>query len=664
MKTKLFTTTLLLLIFLQAYGEKLPKEIKADAYYNTFSFQKAIDKYTQIESLDTEGQRRLADCYRKVHNYQKAEEMYAKIVQSPGVTKEDLFNYILALRQNGKYTEANKQMDEFARSYPGDQRSISYKVSKKDFEKMLTDQGCFTVRNLNFNGPQVDFGPAYFNGNIVFASSRSNNRLTKRLYNWDDKPYLNLFVAKVDSGQFVQLKSFSKKLNKKWHEGPASFSNKGRFMAFTRDNYNNKSKDGSVNLQLYFSVFGGEKWSDPISFKLNSPEYSIGHPSLTEDGKTLYFASDMPGGFGGVDLYRIQRLPSGEWGEPENLGKGINTEGDEMFPFYHESDQTLFFSSNGHAGLGGLDIFTTCFEKGKWSKVKNLGVPVNGKDDDFALIVDPQLKSGYFSSNRQEGKGDDDIYSFAVLKPFNEKFKAESLRLYVLNKQNGHPIQNATIIFCDNTHLTSAENGLVSRGVPEMESCAIKAEAFGYSTSGKNLDLRNEEEKAVLTDTLWLELDRKFVLHNINYDFDKWDILPESAVELDKLVALMNANQEIKVELGSHTDSRGSAEYNHKLSQLRAESVKKYLVSKGIDEKRIKAIGYGESQLLNRCADGVDCTPEEHRENRRTEVFIPGLGKGENIKQQKGDYSDGTQNHKKEYSSKKAHGSIFDKKVK
>lgn len=407
----------LVLSTIVALGQKSSKEIKADQLFRAFSYDKAILKYSAVKDLSVEGKRNLAEAYFKQNDFINAESSYVNLMQTNATNAEDLFNYAYVLRRNGKYADSDTWMKKFKEKSPDDIRAKNYVSKASQLAKIQKDEGRYNITHLSMNTEQQDFGTAYYNNQIVFTSSRSGAKGVKRTYNWNNLPFLDLYVANTDQTQLSEVEKFNKGLNKKMHEGPASFSKDGEFMAFTRNNYETRSSKESINLKLFFAVKQADgKWSEPKSFRLNDEEYSIGHPCLSADGKTMYFVSDMPGGEGGTDIYKITKVDDNLWGKPENL-VNINTEGNEMFPFFHEKQKTLFFASNGHLGLGGLDVFLAP-EVGGFSTVINAGFPLNSKADDFALIVDENMKNGYFSSNRETGKGNDDIYSFQFLKPF------------------------------------------------------------------------------------------------------------------------------------------------------------------------------------------------------------------------------------------------------
>ena len=713
-------------------AQKSNYEKRAEKAFNVYDFTAAVELYSRTKTITLEGKKNLAASYYALRQYELAEPLLASIASAENSTAEDLFLYAQTLKYNNKYDEAKEIMGAFALRFPKDKRSISYFDNIADFSYLIEQDKYMEVSNLDFNSSDVDFGTANYAGKMVFASSREDVRVVKRVFNWNYRPYLNLFIANVDANkQFSNLQKFKFSENKKWHEADASFARQGTLMAFTQSNYSEKSSDATVNLEIFFTEFVKGKWSDPISFNLNNKDYSVGHPSLSEDGNTMFFVSDMPGGYGGADIYRIERDASGIWGKPMNLGAAINTESNEMFPFWADNSQVLYFASDGKFGLGGLDIYESQYQNNQFNSSYNPGAPLNSSWDDFALIVDKTRMNGYFSSNRPGGKGDDDIYSYTNSRPSgNNIIKYE---LLILDSKTGLPVTNAQLKSKNNNLLVADASGLVkielnagqldflakavsytdkllsvqlkanrryplvvrdtlkldkiieNKIVPVAVSTfeyvvldkttrkpiknaeikvgkiallvadsmgtvvfklpdgkyTMQTKAFAYkdnvSTLVSNAATRNLE---IVKDTILIELavGQKLVLRNIYYDLDKADILPESANELNKIVELMKQNPQMKVELGSHTDSRGSDEYNLRLSQRRATSAREYLIANGIEAERIKATGFGETQLINRCANGINCSPAEHRQNRRTEILIPDFARGENVKQTQGDY--------------------------
>lgn len=731
MNHQLILISTLLLLTSLSFGQKSAKEIKGDKYYDLYSFSKAIEKYEEVDGLSIEGQRHLAESYKNSGLYSESEMAYAGFINSNEATTEDLFNYASVLRLNSKYEESEKWMQKFKEKAPDDLRAKNYVSSADKLPNLLKDEGRYKISHLEINTEQQDFGPAYYGTEeIVFASSREGVKSIKRSYNWNEMPFLDIYSATLESGELKDPKQLNKKFNNKMHEGPASFNGDGTLMVFTRNNYEGKSKDGTVKLQLFFSKKdeAGE-WQQEQAFKLNNSEYSVGHPSLTRDGKVMYFASDMPGGFGGADIYRIEQQEDGSWGEPVNLGSEVNTEGNEMFPFYQEDQGILFFASNGHFGLGGLDIFVSPeFESGEYRKVLNAGAPLNTNSDDFALIVDEKMRKGFFSSNREGGRGDDDIYAFELLKPFTfgklikgtvkdkegnilsgvtiqlfddqgtvveeittgedgsyqfnveenlnfalygskekyfddrQKVSTEThddeivknltleadpgLSLYALikDKKTGEILPGVKMTIIDNftgeqeAYTTSETGGylkpLKDKKLNDRGSYNFIFEKEGYFT--KTITYNKEftqpgkynvhEEMDISLDPEVKDLSEMVQINPINFDYNKYNIRPDAAVELDKIVDIMNKYPEMEVELGSHTDCRGSAKYNEKLSDKRAKASAAYIKERITNPDRIYGKGYGESKIINHCVDGVTCSDEEHEVNRRTEFKVISTG--------------------------------------
>jgi outer membrane protein OmpA-like peptidoglycan-associated protein len=426
--------------------EKSDKEITGDKFFTCYSFDKAIKFYTHAKHLSLEGQRRLAESYHNIDLNAQSETAYASLIKGQGelstennsgniqnsqsgaaysktmiapgdLSTEDYYNYAMVLKSNGKYAEAGKMMEIFLELKPDDLRAKDYAANKNGLTDLLKDNGRYKIEHQNINTDALDFGTSYYKNEVVFTSSRVTNRSRGKLFRWTRKPFWDMYVADIDSSQLKNPEIFDKSLNGKMHNGPASFSNDGSFIAFTRNNYDQKRKNRVVQLQIQFSSYKDGKWSEPVPFAYNSIEYSVGQPCLTSDGKTMYFTSDMPGGYGKADIYKVVKNEKGEWGKPENLGDKINTEGDEMFPFFQESNKTFFFSSNGHYGLGGLDIYSCKIDSSGFGKVTNAGFPLNTQYNDYAVIADDKMNNGYFSSDRPGGSGGDDIYSVKFVEP-------------------------------------------------------------------------------------------------------------------------------------------------------------------------------------------------------------------------------------------------------
>ncbi|MBK9798910.1 MAG: OmpA family protein [Bacteroidetes bacterium] len=397
-------------------------------------------------------------------------------------------------------------------------------------------------------------------------------------------------------------------------------------MYYTRSNYFKKKLKASTksenNLKIFKAKLVNGKWEGSEEMPFNSDEYSVGHPTLSADGKTLYFTSDMPGGQGGSDIYFSKW--DGKWGKPQNMGPEINTPGKESFPYSHDEDSSFYFSSDGNVSLGGLDIFKCKWDGSKWGSPVNIKAPLNSQKDDFAFSMKADNKSGYLSSNRG---GEDRIYEWAAIPPVEPVYYTEGT---VTDKATGKPLPGAKVLFKnmdDGTEefVTTDENGKYKYEIKPNKHYDIVASKDLYFVKKDKVFVPKSKLGESITKDLALEpivIDKPIVIENIYYDLGKWDIRPEAAAELDKLVQFLRDNGKISIELSSHTDCRASDAYNLNLSDKRAKSAVDYLISKGIDGTRLKAKGYGETKLLNKCDDGITCTEEEHQLNRRTEIKV------------------------------------------
>jgi outer membrane protein OmpA-like peptidoglycan-associated protein len=485
------------------------------------------------------------------------------------------------------------------------------------------------VGNINTNAS--DFGAAFNSGGFVFTSDFAEPN-ERNLYGWTGRGYLDIMQAfpKVRSdfwGDFSKPVKFNKKINQKYHDGPATFSFDGSSIYFTRSFYGKASKvDGTKTnmLKIFYATKIDSTWGNAEPFFLNSTDHSVGHPSLSSDGNTMYFVSDMAGGEGGTDIYTCNRIGD-NWGPPSKLGSVINTKENEMFPTIY-ADSILYFASSGHPGYGGLDIFESKKQNGKWTNPVNLQPPINSPFDDFAFAFAPGSKSGFFSSDRPNGVGSDDIYAFRLVE--TPKMLPTYISGLVKDKTTMQPLAGATVFLYNPSTgfvrvLKSGEGGVYTAPVEETSEYLVKAMKTNYIADCTPFTIASLQPGNTILAPRDLLLDKlvinkTFILDNIYYDFDKYNIREDAKPELDKLVRIMKENA-ISIELGSHTDSRGSFAYNDRLSQKRAESAVNYIVANNIDKSRITAKGYGEYQLVNKCSDGIACTKAEHQANRRTE---------------------------------------------
>jgi len=613
-------------------------------------------------NINNEAYLLLGKCYQKKNDVLSAKGWYEKAIEKGNSDPINYYWYAQFLRSLGEYQQAKVMFLKYASLDASDKRGIIYAGYCDSAVAWKNKPVLFDIRNsIALNTKYGDFGTTFFHDGIIFTSDRINKVKERLSYDWTGNQYLKLYYADPTYPNdyydgFNQPKLEKRPFNLSYHDGPACFAQGDSLVYITRTNMARiKNEKGNKHikthlLKLFYSHYNGERWESFKPFFLNSDKYSVGHPTLTPDGKTLYFISDMPGGYGGTDIYMC-KWENNKWGNPINLGPKINSFGNEMFPTITNTGE-LFFSSDGWPGYGGLDIFVTSKVNGEWTTPLNLHHPINSSYDDFSMIVKKDKTSGLFSSNRMEGKGNDDIYGFK-LKPNTEnllvqktlpeivkikdsvaKIKANPLFYvsgYVKDKITHKPIPNASVFLLDENKgevlvLKTDSAGFFSTPVKKDNPYVVKGmqtsyiadcEPFSFDTINKKTELSIPRD--LLLDKL--DVNKVFKVENIYYDFDKWNIRADAKPELDKLVRIMKENP-INIELRSHTDCRGSFAYNDGLSQRRAESAVSYIISEGISTGRLFARGYGKRQLINRCSDGVQCTEAEHQENRRTEFKI------------------------------------------
>lgn len=771
--------------------------------------------------------RQIRDTQSAERSYREVVESGMDLCSSGNGTA--LLQYAQALASNGKYRESQEVYDKYTRCQSDDSRGKAFSQLYNDVSKLSKNANCFKVDYVNINSGKADFSPTYYKNGVVFVSGRGEGGAIRRVFNWNETAFLDLFyledmgslnsgsaglgggstgtsgkqrkVGTVGSDEYTaptandsrtigsfgsgvnamsglgyddkpltESERFSKTINTKYHEGPSVFFKDGSKVIFTRNNFLNgkyrKSSDGINKLKLYTADASGTSWKNVQDLPFNSDEYSTGHPALSPDEKLLFFVSDMPGGFGGTDIY-VSRIDGNGWSAPVNLGKEVNSKGNEMFP-YLDTKGNLYFSSDGHAGLGDLDIFVVRTNGAiATGKPKNLGSPINSSKDDFGILTDGELKTGYFSSNRKRGGADDDIYTFTRDCPLQE---CRELLISVYDAESKMPLDNTKVVFEDKDgklqeKITDADGGLKlclegeneftfratrdgylpntvgfsTKGLSDDEPSRLEiplnkqkndttatannhspqnfpnsstptnsgnssytdsgsgtTSSSSSSTStefipgqtgmlrgraltqkgrnvieGANITLRNECDgttqtaytsadgsyqfvikcgcdymlegqkdgfgtrgakirkitcgrmpEFVTADLLMFEQGDVIEIENIYYDYGKCNIRSDAQTELDKLVRLMRKYPNMRIELRSHTDSRSDTEFNQTLSDGRAKEAAKYLVKHGVRADRIEAAGYGESLPVNGCVDGVECSEEQHQQNRRTEIKI------------------------------------------
>lgn len=607
---------------------------KADKHFSRYEFVDAAEDYAKLIQ-DGKGDGyvygQLAECYYNIFNTVEAERWYAKALET-SESPEMIYKYAQMLKANGKYEASNTQMAKFASMRPGDDRAVAFKANPDYLPKILEKGKKFNVQNLSFNTKYSDFGGTLKDGKLYVTSARNGSRKT---YGWNEQPFLDIYeFTKNDDGTYQAGVLLNNKINTKYHEGVVSFSPDGNTMYFSRESFFEKEyeKDSITKnrysvLQLFKATKLGSDWDNVEGFALNSANYSVKNPSVSTDGKTLYFASDMPSGYGGFDIYKATINADGSLGEPMNLGQKVNTEGQEMFPYISDNG-TLYFSSNGHLGLGGLDVFYTKEIDGKMAPIRNVGIPINSNADDFAFHIDEATGEGFVSSNREGGLGSDDVYAIKKLQPLCDVLVTAT----VTDIKTGQPINAASVTLYDdqgNKVLSKVTNsdGTAEFIVECSKDTALEVTMDGYESRRVAVKGTQEEEVNVpiaLDPIEKLIVADKVELAPIYFDFDKSNITSQAAFELDKLVQIMNKYPEMVISASSHTDSRGSAAYNQKLSDRRAKTTVQYVISKGIDKSRITGVGKGESEPKVDC--GSNCTEEQHQLNRRSEFVITSGG--------------------------------------
>ena len=623
----------------------------ADKKYQSLAYIDAIEIYEKVAEQGYESVelfQKLGNSYYFNAQLVDAGKWYAKLFAlNQEVDPEYYYRYAQTLKAKEEYTKANEYLGKFASMTASkDNRSKLY----RDNTNYLTDikqlSNRYTIENAGINSEFSDYGAALYKQQLIFASARDTGSVSSVKSKWTNQSFTNLYSSTIEEdGKLSQPKPFSNKVNSKFHESTPIFTKDGKTMYFTRNNFNKgkvrKDDDKIILLKLYKATFDGENWINVEELPFNSDQYSIAHPALSPDNKTLYFASNMPGTVGQSDLFKVTINEDGTYGTPENLGNKINTEARETFPFISE-DNILYFASDGQLGLGGLDVFgVKLFEDGKYSQVLNVGSPVNSSKDDFAFLIDTKTKIGFFSSNREEGKGYDDIYKFKETKTLTFECK-QVIAGYLNDEETGDLVKNATVTLLDAQMNLIAEiavdkeNGMfkfeesiecdkvyyVRAMSPEYGTTEISVKTSEMSGETNAILLLSKKVKVVGVGS---DLAKVFGIKIIYFDLDKSNIRKDAALDLAKIVEVMKQNPTMKVDVRSHTDSRQTADYNEKLSDRRAKSTIAWMVKKGISADRLTGKGYGESKLINKCSDGVECTEEQHQANRRSEFVITAM---------------------------------------
>ncbi|WP_347343871.1 OmpA family protein [Flavobacterium sp. LC2016-01] len=639
----------------------------ADKKYDDYAYADAIKAYESLIDKGVKDERivqRLGNSYYFIGELPSALQWYKELFaineeQEP----EYLYRYAQCLKASGNYRKADEVLEKFNLKAGSEKRASLIREDKNYLEQIKLNSGRYEVADAGINSPYSDYGSVIYDKRIVFTSARDTGGIAKTSFKWTNKSFSKLYIADLmPDGSVSKPKLFRKKQKSRFNESTPVFTKDGRTMYFTRNNFTDGKRGSSDKqitlLKLYKSEYVNDAWEEAKELPFNSDQYSTAHPALSMDEKILYFASDMPGTLGQSDLFKVAINADGTFGQPQNLGPVINTEGRETFPFI-SAENELYFASDGRPGLGGLDIFVTKINADGTidDDVQNVGEPVNSKQDDFAFTIDRKNRNGFFSSNRENGQGLDDVYRFTETKRLvceqdlmgtvsdaesNEVLSNVSLTLF---DENLNPLSTITTdekgnyifpkIKCGKKYSIRASKS--DYGIKDISTAVKKAN--GKTTmdftmqkifkplAAKTIEIKKTAVKPVKLGPIKIGTDLAKLLHiPMNFfDLGKATIKKTSEPDLQKVVDILNQYPNIKLDIRSHTDSRSSAESNQILSDKRAQSTKDWLISKGIDAGRLTAKGYGETKLINRCADGVKCTEKEHQQNRRSEFIIVGL---------------------------------------
>jgi len=617
---------------------------KADTKFTNYAYASAIQSYEQLVKdgyTEEEVYKNLGNANYLNANYEEASSWYGKLFSLKGadIDPEYMYRYAQTLKSLENYKESDTWMIKFKSARENDQRALAFDENRDYLEQIEERSGRYELKNIGLNSKVSDFAPSFYEDGLVFSTARDSGLLSKNVHKWNNGSFLNLYKAAQDNqGNFTNVDKLSKKLNKKTHESSTAFTKDGNTMYFTRNNSDDgkfeRDEDGVSRLKIYKATKENGEWNNIEELPFNGDSYSVAHPTLNNDESKLYFASDMPGTKGESDIYVVDINKDGTFSTPKNLGDRINTESRETFPFVTESDK-LYFSSDGHPGLGGLDVFATDL-KNERGEVFNIGRPLNGEEDDFSYIINEETKKGFFASNRKGGQGNDDIYSFIEMTPLD--FTCHTAITGIVKDQKTNALlTDASVIVYDKDNKVVSSSQTDASGVFEMEgNCSegaykVVATKADYEDSTKTFNTEKSEDVTRI-EVMLVQLDNgapigtdlaKYLnIEPIYFDFDKYFIREDAKISINKVLAYLNESPNVNVQVRSHTDSRANDAYNMTLSANRAKATADYLIEAGIPSIRISYEGYGETELNNGCSNGVPCSKENHQLNRRSEFIV------------------------------------------
>lgn len=653
MKTKsLFTLLFVCLAAIPFLNAQSARQKKADIMFSKFAYAQAIPFYEEMVVANdntSHALERLAESYLLLRDFEKSIPYFERFIESDNTPSNYYFKYGMALKSIGKEKEALYWLKRYKKLNKNDKLVKQFLKDGNLASVVFNSRERYDVEPVDFNSEYNDFGAINFNGRTYFSSSRPLQEKNMDLYEWDNQPWLDIFYMEQDDSFSGRLSDQSivpmdGEINSEFHESSLAFSTDYKndtIIYFTRNNhFQNKTGYHEIkykeekliekrnNLKIYKAEKVDGEWKVTRNLKINADHYSTGHPSVNPNRTKLYFASDRPGGYGGTDIYYCDIHPRGGVGKPVNAGPVVNTAGNEMFPFVNNAGK-LFFSSDGHVGFGQLDVFATVTdEQDNVVDVINLGKPINSEKDDFSFFSNEDGTKGFVSSNRKGGKGGDDIYRF----DFTPSLYLEG---HVYDAVNDQPLDSVIVqLTKDNgdtfiKEVVTDKDGYYRMFINRNMDYTLSLTRKTHPNKLVDLSTFNlpRTQKKVVKD-IYMEpvMDVKVLagLDKIYFDFDKSDIRPDAAKELDKVVNLMvNTYPYMTIKLEAHTDPVGSHEYNDRLSEARAKSTYEYLIANGVPKERILSYkGFGKRKPVNDCKTKWDCPPKMLELNRRTEFPI------------------------------------------
>jgi len=576
---------------------------RADALFEAGGFFEAVEIYRrELDKVSRDDMgfylQRIADCYRYVGNARQAELWYSKAIMRDAPNPKVFYHYAEMLKMAEKYDEAIEQYQKYKELVPNDPLAdVGIKSCELAQQWIASPSGYEVVNMRAINSRQSDFSPTYASEDysILFFTSSRDEATGSRTHAGTGEKFTDIFVTQRDRrGNWSNPRPLDESINTAYDEGTPSLTSDLNKLYFTRCRTSRRNKLGC---EILVSERREQGWLTPDPIPIAADSMVVAHPSISDDELTLYFVANLPGGYGGNDIWKITRTsPSDSWGEPVNLGPEINTKGNEMFPYIH-SDGTLYFSSDGHPGMGGLDIFRATPSNGNGWTVENMRYPINSPSDDFGIIFEREREAGYFSSRRRDvgARGGDNIFLF-YLPEINFNMIGT-----VRDDKSGRPLANANVQLVGSdgiiANVRTDDNGAFRFMLNPNTDYVLIASREGYlNGKGRETTRGLTESKEFDVNIELTSTARPIELPNIFYDFDRWELRPESMAALDRLIEVLNDNPTIVIELGAHTDSRGSLDYNYDLSQKRAQSVVNYLIERGVPTERLRAKGYAQSQ--------------------------------------------------------------------